>query len=330
MTLTLEQVRATRFHLARRNGYEPSDVDDFVDKVEATLVQLLEENDYLKQQAEAAPAPQTSNIFAPVDSTPDEFKADLQASQDEIDNLNSQLSRLSADLQGAEEGRQAIARELSLRDEEIVSLRAEVQTLRQSAAAGRAVEQMTAPVPGQVENIVVTTSDQASMAVTRLLQMATEQAERLVGESKAEAQRLVNEARSEVENVVNNANKRAHETLTDARTRADRIESEARVNAEQVTTEARVKADSLTAEAERSRNEIIGKLESDRDVLRGKVESLRTFEKNYRANLTSHMEKQIQMITEAKLEPTDAPAVLSEPAPESSTPRLDALLGDQH
>ena len=40
MTLSLEQVRQTRFHLARRNGYEPRDVDNFVDKVEVTLQQL--------------------------------------------------------------------------------------------------------------------------------------------------------------------------------------------------------------------------------------------------------------------------------------------------
>ena len=43
MTLTLEQVRQTRFHLARRNGYEPVDVDNFVDKVEVTLAQLSAE-----------------------------------------------------------------------------------------------------------------------------------------------------------------------------------------------------------------------------------------------------------------------------------------------
>ena len=53
MTLTLEQVRQTRFHLARRNGYEPVDVDNFVDKVEATLSALTEENATLKQQIEA-------------------------------------------------------------------------------------------------------------------------------------------------------------------------------------------------------------------------------------------------------------------------------------
>ena len=45
MTLSLEQVRQTRFHLARRNGYEPMDVDNFVDKVEVeceTLAQVRE------------------------------------------------------------------------------------------------------------------------------------------------------------------------------------------------------------------------------------------------------------------------------------------------
>ena len=56
MTLTLEQVRQTRFHLARRNGYEPVDVDNFVDKVEVTLAQLGEENETLKKQVEALTA----------------------------------------------------------------------------------------------------------------------------------------------------------------------------------------------------------------------------------------------------------------------------------
>ena len=55
MTLTLEQVRQTRFRLARRSGYEPVDVDNFVDKVEATLSQLTEENDTLRQQVDASP-----------------------------------------------------------------------------------------------------------------------------------------------------------------------------------------------------------------------------------------------------------------------------------
>ena len=52
MTLTIEQVRDLRFHLARRNGYDANEVDTFVDRVETTLVQLGEENATLKQQVE--------------------------------------------------------------------------------------------------------------------------------------------------------------------------------------------------------------------------------------------------------------------------------------
>ncbi|MCL1838316.1 MAG: DivIVA domain-containing protein [Propionibacteriaceae bacterium] len=330
MTLTLEQVRATRFHLARRNGYEPVDVDNFVDKVEATLVQLLDENAYLKERVDSVSVPEpTGSIFATTDFTPDEVRADLQARQDRIDSLSSQVMKLSQDLQAGEQQSVQLGRELSLRDEEIVSLRAEVQTLRQGAAAASAVEQIIAPVPGQSQNIVVTSSDQASNAVTRLLAMATEQSERLVGESKAEAQRLLGDARNEVETVINNANKRAHETLTDARTRADRIESEARINAEQVSTEAKAKADALTTEAERSRNAMLSELESERDKLRVKVEHLRKFESNYRINLTSHMEKQIKALADATLEPIDLPTeLLGDTGGESITPRLDALLGE--
>jgi cell division septum initiation protein DivIVA len=314
--------------LARRNGYEPSDVDDFVDNVEATLVTLTEENDQLKSQLEVLSTQASGNIFAPAGETSDEFKADLQASRDELEATRLQLGQALGDAQAREEEVANLRRELSLRDEELVSLRAETQTLRQAAAASRAVEQAATP-SGQVDNIVVTTSEEASLAVTRLLSMATEQSERLVGESKSEAQRLVNEARVEVENVINNANQRAHETLTDARTRAEKIEADARANAERVTTEAQAKAESLTNEAERTRADMLSKLETERDELRGKVERLRGFETTYRSNLVGHMEKQIQAIKEAVLEPKDAPELLGDSSPESTTPRLDALLGPE-
>ncbi|MDR1237877.1 MAG: cell division protein DivIVA, partial [Propionibacteriaceae bacterium] len=103
-----------------------------------------------------------------------------------------------------------------------------------------------------------------------------------------------------------------------------------RVNADQVTAEAKSKADAMISDAERNRHELLSKLESERDELRAKVEHLHSFEKNYRSNLTTHMEKQIKALVEAKLEPDDVPALLSEPAPESATPRLDALLGEDN
>ena len=94
MTLTLEQVRQTRFHLARRNGYEPVDVDNFVDKVEATLTQLSEENSTLKQQIDALSSSEPSSIFVPGDPVDsDKLKSDLQGSQSELEGLRGELAK---------------------------------------------------------------------------------------------------------------------------------------------------------------------------------------------------------------------------------------------
>ncbi len=67
MTLTLDDVRNKRFRMARKSGYEVLEVDEFVDEVEESFAQLVEENQNLKKQVEAlkaappvaAPAPHT-------------------------------------------------------------------------------------------------------------------------------------------------------------------------------------------------------------------------------------------------------------------------------
>jgi DivIVA domain-containing protein len=67
MTLTLDDVRNKRFRMARKSGYEVLEVDEFVDEVEESFAQLLEENQNLKKQVEAlksappvaAPSPHT-------------------------------------------------------------------------------------------------------------------------------------------------------------------------------------------------------------------------------------------------------------------------------
>src|SRR5215213_9269445 len=61
MTLTLDDVRNKRFRMARKSGYEVLEVDEFVDEVEESFAQLIQENQNLKKQIEAlkaAPPPQ--------------------------------------------------------------------------------------------------------------------------------------------------------------------------------------------------------------------------------------------------------------------------------
>ena len=53
MSLTLDEVRNIKFRMAKRSGYEVLDVDEFVDQVEASFEQLLEENANLKRQVES-------------------------------------------------------------------------------------------------------------------------------------------------------------------------------------------------------------------------------------------------------------------------------------
>src|SRR5512133_2968255 len=61
MTLTLDDVRNKRFRMARKSGYEVLEVDEFVDEVEESFAQLIEENQNLKKQVESlkasSPAP---------------------------------------------------------------------------------------------------------------------------------------------------------------------------------------------------------------------------------------------------------------------------------
>jgi DivIVA domain-containing protein len=56
MTLTLDDVRNKRFRMARKSGYEVLEVDEFVDEVEESFAQLVEENQNLKKQVEALKA----------------------------------------------------------------------------------------------------------------------------------------------------------------------------------------------------------------------------------------------------------------------------------
>ena len=73
MTLTLDDVRNKRFRMARKSGYEVLEVDEFVDEVEESFAQLLEENQNLKKQVQAlkaappvaGPAPQMPRTVAP-------------------------------------------------------------------------------------------------------------------------------------------------------------------------------------------------------------------------------------------------------------------------
>jgi DivIVA domain-containing protein len=72
MTLTRDDVRNKRFRMAHKSGYEVLEVDEFVDDVEESFAQLLEENHNLKKQVEALKSapPVPARTPAPVAQAP--------------------------------------------------------------------------------------------------------------------------------------------------------------------------------------------------------------------------------------------------------------------
>jgi DivIVA domain-containing protein len=69
MTMTLDDVRNKRFRMARKSGYEVLEVDEFVDEVEESFAQLIEENQNLKKQVEALKAAPPPHPVAPAAPT---------------------------------------------------------------------------------------------------------------------------------------------------------------------------------------------------------------------------------------------------------------------
>ncbi len=315
MTLTLDEVRKTRFHMSRRQGYEVSDVDNFVDKVEATIQAMTEEADTLKKQVA------DKSVAAPVVAAP---VVDTRL-QDENKRLNEELKSLKEELDDVRRNAgapQQLQDSLKRCTEEIERLRVENKQLhaqlgeKQETTAGASV------IENGVQKIVVSTASDASPQVTRMVELAIKQSEQVVSEAEAEAKRKVDDA-----------NRQAHEITVDARTKAERVESEARVNAEKMTSEAQSRANALDGETKSRRIELFTALEQERDLLHGKVGELREFEGTYRANIQKHLSSQIEALKKGIFEPGNKPGLLSE-APgnvkneSSTTPRLDALLGD--
>nr|NLI49546.1 DivIVA domain-containing protein [Propionibacterium sp.] len=297
MTLTIEQVRDCKFHLARRNGYEPVDVDNFVDKVEETLVALTEEISTLKQQTQHAGVAGDPEAEQALRRTLAEREAELEQHRAETERLRGELDaaqqgesehvgQLRADLE-AQQAQLAQLREvLAAKDEEIAALREQVQAreseldgLREQLAAkdgelegSREQVALLEASGGQakVERLVLAAAPEASLAVTRLLEMATRQADDLVSGAEAEASRRVEGAQAEADRIRGEADSHAERVRNEAdgyslrvRGEADeyagRVRGEADEYAGRVRSEADVEAqrvkDEALAEATRTRND---------------------------------------------------------------------------
>lgn len=217
----------------------------------------------------------------------DEFVDQVEASFEQLQDENANLKRRLETLQPAAAGEQS--------DAETAAGENEASTGKNEAAAGRSqtVSKQSAEI------MTVTTSSEASAAVTRLVQMSTEHAENVVAEAETEAARIRAEADDSAKQVTH-----------DATTRAERVESEARANADQLRSQAQQNADELDRETDNRRTELFSQLEQERDQLADSVGELRTFESEFRQQLTDQLHGYLNAVSVDVAEPSAAPQAL--------------------
>ncbi len=279
MTMTLDEVRKTRFHMSRRNGYEVTDVDIFVDKVEATLIQITEQNEHLRRQLEAtqsgAPSPELQGELHRLRTEVDR----LQRVQDDVVALQQENQRLHMEIDEArasQGGDQALLEENQRLRQAVESQGRQAADANRFAQENDRLRQQVQELQGRVDDLQnrqlsgngdlgalplqVSTSSEASAAVVRLVQLATEQAEALVNEAKADATRRLAEAEESAKRVTTDAetlarqvteqaNSEAARLATESQTEAQRRIDEAAQKAHELTTDARTKADRVESEA---------------------------------------------------------------------------------
>lgn len=259
----------------------------------------------------------------------DQFVDRVEEAFAQLTEENEQLKRQVADLTEAAEAAASESEQAPT---------TETQAAWQPPAAAPEEAAAAAPATSQdSEHLVVTTSNEASPAVVRLVQLATEQAERLVVE-----------AREESSEIIDKANQEAAAITGQARSQAEQLESEARLNADRLRNEADENARAFDEELRSRRHDTFAAMETERDELRESVGKLRQFEQTFRRNLTDHLQAQIKGLDDGVFEPDEAPSLLERSDDEdqrgsrrgesgpaaapgeggsSETPRLDALLG---
>jgi DivIVA domain-containing protein len=155
--LTPEDVSNKRFATARlfREGYDMTEVDQFLDEVEAELRRLIDENGELRGSSGTAPAP-----------APEQKATSTPAEQQETSPPPAPAT-----------------------DEEPAD-----STPTPAAAADERPAKASGP-----EAIEVTTTEQASAAAARMLEIAGRNADELVAEAREQAETIVSEATSRAE-----------------------------------------------------------------------------------------------------------------------------------
>jgi vacuolar-type H+-ATPase subunit H len=119
-----------------------------------------------------------------------------------------------------------------------------------------------------------------------------------VSEGQKTRERLIGEGQLRHDQVIGEASAKREELRYTAQAKHDSLIAEATSRHEQMITEARERASGMVAEAQQKRAEVLQTLGHERSLLQQKIDELRTFERDYRSRLKSHLEGQLQELAQ--------------------------------
>jgi cell division septum initiation protein DivIVA len=109
---------------------------------------------------------------------------------------------------------------------------------------------------------------------------------------RREAEKILSDARAAAEQIARDSHARTEE----ARRNADKIVNDARVQSEQVAQDAQATADHLNQQARQRYDDVVGSLGTKREALQQQIEALESFDREYRARLTTFMQGQLRAL----------------------------------
>ena len=307
MTLSLDDVRNKRFRMARKGGYEVLEVDEFVDEVEESFAQLVEENTSLKKQVDA-----------------------LRSSSDRDEPATAAPQAVVTEEPSTPSGPAQAERPTEVEQPVPAPVAAPAQpvVVTTSAEASTAVVRLVQLSTEQAEHLV----REATAEAANIREDASRSAAQLAEDARTRAERLESEARVNAERV-----------QAEAQTRSESLEHELVQRRAELLGDLDEQRDALTHTVERLRDFEQKYRTSLHDHLRGQLTSLEQVDLEPEGGPERTAPQQTPAVAEDRVPAGDAPSAVGAHAPAgqsdgngssstsqtSDTPRLDALLGDQ-
>jgi DivIVA domain-containing protein len=292
---------ATQF----RRGYDEHEVDDFLDEIVVELRRLTSENEDLARQLKVC---QEDKGVIPSGAKDKIAAARVSAEQAERESA-ARIAKANAEAEQAES--QASERLKAEKDSGLRIARANADADRAEALAAQrkkeaeeAANEIARPAfsvpaakdhdrnPAEVSGAPVAGLGSAA----GVLALAEKLHSEYVSEGQKTRERLIGEGQLRHDQVIGEATAKQEQLRYASQAKHDALIAEATGRHEQMITEARERAAGMVAEAQQKRAEVLQTLGHERSMLQQKIDELRTFERDYRARLKSHLEGQLRAL----------------------------------